>query len=730
MMFKKLQATLALFFLAISCFSQVETRYFTNDEALRNCELIQRFNIEENSKGVRVFNVPSVDIKKLISEDEENKKQKKPYRFGCGVDVSCTLDNGKWISIEGGRLWIIEFKSEDARSLNLKFDGLYLPQGAELYVINHDKTELFGPVRQELIPASGSFLTETLDGSSATVYLYEPDNQYGRSKLHIKRVIYGYRDASRQSGNKQTRGFGDCSIDVACYPEYDKESKGVARMIINEDRTSYYGTGALLMATDYQYKPYFLTALHCIDHDDNGILSEEEKEELSDALFRFNYMKEECGGNLYKITRTIFGATVKAVITYKDCALLELNQDVKKYNNICWLGWDRSNSNPTSGVGLHHPHGEVMEIALEYSPIPIVLDLYTFYYDDGAVWLGSSGSPLLNQDKRVVGLLSWSANEATNVCNQPFARYNRVYSSWNGTGTDSTRLSTWLDPLGTGQTTINSSYPFEGYEIIGNELLASSNDYYVANLKSTHSVTWYITDSIYNQNCLQPNTPTTNQCRITRHSSHQMANATLVARIWYGSTLLKTLTKTISAYPGFYGTYNDEPINYPYTTYVQHGSFGDIYSPYLKGATVTFSGNTIPTIWSHHTTTGYLYMRIPSTNGSFNLKIECTNGEEYNLPFVISNYSPFLFIEMNEGGMNIELSKEQNGEEMASKANSELKECTWTLEVFKASTGEKVYIQEARGSSCSIKTTGWTSGIYIVRAIIGDKVISEKSIIK
>lgn len=729
-MFKKLQATLALFFLAISCFSQVETRYFTNDEALRNCELIQRFNIEENSKGVRVFNVPSVDIKKLISEDEENKKQKKPYRFGCGVDVSCTLDNGKWISIEGGRLWIIEFKSEDARSLNLKFDGLYLPQGAELYVINHDKTELFGPVRQELIPASGSFLTETLDGSSATVYLYEPDNQYGRSKLHIKRVIYGYRDASRQSGNKQTRGFGDCSIDVACYPEYDKESKGVARMIINEDRTSYYGTGALLMATDYQYKPYFLTALHCIDHDDNGILSEEEKEELSDALFRFNYMKEECGGNLYKITRTIFGATVKAVITYKDCALLELNQDVKKYNNICWLGWDRSNSNPTSGVGLHHPHGEVMEIALEYSPIPIVLDLYTFYYDDGAVWLGSSGSPLLNQDKRVVGLLSWSANEATNVCNQPFARYNRVYSSWNGTGTDSTRLSTWLDPLGTGQTTINSSYPFEGYEIIGNELLASSNDYYVANLKSTHSVTWYITDSIYNQNCLQPNTPTTNQCRITRHSSHQMANATLVARIWYGSTLLKTLTKTISAYPGFYGTYNDEPINYPYTTYVQPRSFGDIYSPYLKGATVTFSGNTIPTIWSHHTTTGYLYMRIPSTNGSFNLKIECTNGEEYNLPFVISNYSPFLFIEMNEGGMNIELSKEQNGEEMASKANSELKECTWTLEVFKASTGEKVYIQEARGSSCSIKTTGWTSGIYIVRAIIGDKVISEKSIIK
>lgn len=711
----KSNAFLAFFlFLAIPCFSQIETRYFTNDGALKNCELIQQFNIEENSKGVQEFDIPFVDVKKLALEDAENKDEKKPSRFGYGVDVSCTLENGKWTSIEGGRLWTIKFKSGNAYSLNLKFDGLYLPEGAELFVVNQDETELFGPVKQEFIPASGSFLTEAMMGTSATIYLFEPNNQYGKSRLHIKQVVYGYRRGPNISGDEQTRGFGDCSIDVACYPEYDKESKGVARMIINDFMHSYYGTGALLMSTDYQYKPYFLTARHCLDFNDDGVISEEERAYLSDALFRFNFMKEECGGSLYKITRTFFGATIRA--TFADCALLEISQDVKSYNNICWLGWDRSGNNPTSGVGLHHPYGEAMEIALEYSSIPVGLGFWHFNYDDGAMWPGSSGSPLLNQDKRVVGLFSYGANDLQDPCNIPFVRYTRIISSWNGYGTDSTRLSTWLDPLGTGQTTMDSNYPFEGYEIVGNSLLTSSNTYYISNLKSTHSVTWFITDSIYNQNCLQQNTPSVNQCCITKHNSHQMENATLVARIWYGSTLLKTLTKTISAYPNFYGTYNGLPFNYPTTLYVQQSSSGTIYSPYLKGAIVFLTGNITPTSWSHNTTTGYLNISFPSTNGNIIIRISCSNEEEYNIPIIIGKNLQNLFIEVHDGQMDVIL--------------GELRESSWTLEIYKSSTGEKVFTQDIRGHSYSVNTSGWPSGVYIVRASIGNEVLSDKIVIK
>lgn len=737
MMFKKLQAVLMLcLFLAIPCFSQIETRYFANDEELKKCDLIQRFNIME-TKEVKVFDVPMVDNKKLMLEGEGNKKQSKPYRFGYNVDVSCTLDNGSWITVEGGRLWTLEINSVDAQSLNLKFDELYLPQGAELYVVNQDKTELFGPVRQDLIPASGSFMTETLDGSSVIVYLFEPDNQYGESKLNIKGVVYGYRSTSNKSGYKQTRAFGDCSIDVACFPEYDKESKGVARMIITNDTASFYGTGALLMATDYQYKPYFLTALHCVDLDGNGIISEDEKAYLSNAAFRFNYMKEECGGNFYKITRTFFGATVKAVIVNKDCVLLEINQDVKAYNNICWLGWDKSNSCPTSGAGLHHPFGEAMEIALEYSSIPIAIDLFIFYYDDGAVWPGSSGSPLLNQNKRVVGQLSYGSSEDFNACSLPFAQYNRFYSSWNGLGTDSTRLSTWLDPLGTGQTTIDSSYPFEGYQIVGNTLMASSNVYYIDNLKSCHTVTWSLSDTYYNQNCLSQNTPSVNQCTVNRDNSHQMVNATLTANIWSGSTLLKTLTKTVSAYPNFYGTYSDgystSQINLPYPLYVHPGTTVIINSPYLVGATVSYNGSATPTSWSFNSIQGKLNVGIPTTGGAIIVRVDCENGETYYLPLVSVN-SANLFVYKNDRVLNVIIRNECCQEEELSRNSVYSPNLTtietWTLEVYKATSGERIMTREVIGYYCNINTEGWFPGPYIIKAIKGDKVYNEKIIVK
>ena len=203
---------------------------------------------------------------------------------------------------------------------------------------------------------------------------------------------------------------------------------------------------------------------------------------------------------------------------------------------------------------------------------------------------------------------------------------------------------------------------------------------------------------------------------ITRHNSHQMENATLVARIWYGSTLLKTLTKTISAYPGFYGTYNGNPINYPVIINAQPSSSGTIYSPYLKGAFVFLTGNITPTSWFHNTATGYLNISFPSTLGSLTIRIACVNGEEYILPIRVANVIDNFFIEVQDGQMNVML--------------GELRESMWTLEIYKSSTGEKVFTQEIRGHSGSVNTSGWPSGVYIVRATIGNEVLSEKITIK
>ena len=53
----------------------------------------------------------------------------------------------------------------------------------------------------------------------------------------------------------------------------------------------------------------------------------------------------------------------------------------------------------------------------------------------------------------------------------------------------------------------------------------------------------------------------------------------------------------------------------------------------------------------------------------------------------------------------------------------------WTLEVFSATTGEKVFSQTVEGSSFTIDTTSWKPGVYVVRAVIGDEVLNEKVVV-
>ncbi len=60
----------------------------------------------------------------------------------------------------------------------------------------------------------------------------------------------------------------------------------------------------------------------------------------------------------------------------------------------------------------------------------------------------------------------------------------------------------------------------------------------------------------------------------------------------------------------------------------------------------------------------------------------------------------------------------------------ELAEKEWTVTVVSATTGKKVFSQEAKGSTFTIDTTGWESGIYIIKANVGDRELIQKVLVK
>ncbi|MCP3938976.1 MAG: hypothetical protein GY708_26820, partial [Actinomycetia bacterium] len=68
-------------------------------------------------------------------------------------------------------------------------------------------------------------------------------------------------------------------------------------------------------------------------------------------------------------------------------------------------------------------------------------------YELGTTEPASSGSPLFDQNHRVVGQL----HGGTASCSSDtYDEYGKVDASWTGGGTPATRMSDWLDPLGTG----------------------------------------------------------------------------------------------------------------------------------------------------------------------------------------------------------------------------------------------------------------------------------------
>ncbi|MBS1591613.1 MAG: T9SS type A sorting domain-containing protein [Bacteroidetes bacterium] len=82
--------------------------------------------------------------------------------------------------------------------------------------------------------------------------------------------------------------------------------------------------------------------------------------------------------------------------------------------------------------------------------------------DWSTVWLsgtvepGSSGGPLYNSNHQIIGQIH--GGNPSNICTSNDSAFSgRFDVSWTGGGTNSTRLSNWLDPGNTGATTTNTT---------------------------------------------------------------------------------------------------------------------------------------------------------------------------------------------------------------------------------------------------------------------------------
>lgn len=439
--------------LTIFLISQVTLSQVTNDGKPKSWQL-------GNTEILNPILMPAFDLKKLIDEDDINDKLKdKPFRFGHKFFVDFNMSNsGTWTTLKNGdRIWQIRFKSNGAQSLNFILNDFYLPNGSTLYLYNHNKTDLLGAYTDSQNNLQRVLGTWLVNGDDVYLEYYEKYENLGKGSLTIKEIIHGYR--TEKDFTKAINGSGNCNLDVNCTigtdldPIKDEMKRSVAMMISGG---SGFCSGALVNNTANNGIPYFLTANHCYS-------------DPSTWAFRFNWISTNavCAQNTNSTSNsnfnTISGATLRSRRANSDFCLVQINSPIPSTWNCVWAGWDRTTSVASTIFGIHHPSGDIMKTCRDSSPVLTNYATENVWrindWEMGVTEPGSSGSPLFNENGRIVGQL-WRGSAACNGTsdNGGFDEYGRFDTSWDAGTTATSRLRDWLDPSNSGVLTIDQ-YP-------------------------------------------------------------------------------------------------------------------------------------------------------------------------------------------------------------------------------------------------------------------------------
>jgi hypothetical protein len=453
-----------LFFAFLYAYTNVCAQLSTREQPISfNPELKLKVSLKNSAESVTT---PLLDMAKIEAEDKEDEKADVPPRFGYPHYVNYNLNNsGIWYDLpDGGKLWQLDVVCPGALSVNFCYDKFWIPEGGKFFIYTKDKKQSIGAFtcmnnKGDRYNIRG-FATELLFSDDVVLEYYQPKEVTDDAIISINRIIHGYRSIRDDEG-----GFGhsgECEVNVNCSEgqNWQNEKKAVALIIIKGLRSS---TGALVNSTDMGLQPFFLTGNHCLKTDPITDIKPdaEGQSELDDYVFYWNYEVSGCNNTVIDtIPYTTQGATVLANYDDSDFALLLLEDDPKTLSNYVpyYLGWDYSIMPGTPGVCIHHPYGDVKKIStVAYQPET------TSYNNCNAYWAvnwkatphghgitedGSSGSPLLNGEHRLIGQL----RRGNSYCGNPYATdlFGRFNFSWTNGNHSSIhrRLDYWLNPIG------------------------------------------------------------------------------------------------------------------------------------------------------------------------------------------------------------------------------------------------------------------------------------------
>ncbi len=396
---------------------------------------------------------PKADVEAAKKEDLDRAKKDEVSHFALALPVEISpyadrfQDGWQRIGQDQAR-FRLRVGSRGALSISLQIAPFWMPEGGRLTLYSEDGRTVLGPFTAADNESHGQLWTPPIVGEEVLLELVVPMESSSSPDLKVVAVHHGYAGFGEPDPKA-----GPCHVDVSCEEAqvWGDEIRSVGLVTVGGVR---FCSGFLINNTREDGRPLFMTAAHCGVTEENAasvvVFWKHESRECRDGAAEADLA--EPAGELRHVQT---GSRLLASMPVSDAVLLELDDMPKPEFGAYYAGWDRSQANPLRATVIHHPNTDAKRISFDSSR-----SWTTDYLEDegpgnrshirigdweaGSTQGGSSGGPLFNQNRHVVGQLHGGFASCANEEADWFGRFSH---SWTGNGLLGGRLSDHLDPL-------------------------------------------------------------------------------------------------------------------------------------------------------------------------------------------------------------------------------------------------------------------------------------------
>lgn len=392
------------------------------------------------TKSAAVIPVTALDSIHVEEYIEEDSKNGIPNRYGVVKSVNIDiLEDGVETQSGDFTVWRYKIKCPDAISIGVNFESYDLPDGASVYIYNTDASTVKGAFTSENNKENSMLMIGDISSDEIIIEYDLPSGSEWQGNLIVGKVSLAYKSLESSSQSW-------VQINCAEGEDWQIQKRSVCLMSFNDGQYSYSCSGALVNNVRKDNTPYFLTANHCIST----------SYEAGTLVTYFNYENSECSNSDASLSQSLSGSELIAANSASDFTLLELSEYPPISYEPFLAGWDASNDSPETGTSIHHPEGKYKCIGLDYDA-PVSYDYRVMWdnnnvteanthwkvrYELGTDESGSSGCPLFNEDKLIIGQLHGG--------DDTISLFGKFSVSWDNSSSTTKQLKHWLDPDDTG----------------------------------------------------------------------------------------------------------------------------------------------------------------------------------------------------------------------------------------------------------------------------------------